>query len=185
MSQPSEQKSSTTKSSDPTDQDHHRYWPTGLTPITPQARRRGVAYPTYITDALWKRAVSWTGPSRFKTNVDKRIFELIDSMIKGMDKRMAGSDDEDGFLFFKFKHWFYERGKPNAKKKASMKCGCRLFINPDTNEPWILVFDPEYDYATQLKKQDLEELKDDQHELTTEEPTDFLALAVGETPASD
>ena len=74
-------------------------------------------------------------------------------MVTGIDKALAGADnEEEGFVFFKFKHWFWERAKPKAKKETSMKIGCRMMIHPETMFPWILLFDTVEDANLELKK---------------------------------
>jgi len=139
------------------DKADHFYWPEGLIPITPQARRVGFQFSVYVTKTIWSRACSWTGPapiSIYKTSPDQRIFELLNSAHEGLQKRLAGSDEEDGFLYYRFKHFFWDKGRPKAKKKSSMKIGCRLFLHPDTQRPWMLFFDPDYDYESMLKKKE-------------------------------
>ncbi len=137
------------------EKEEHSYYPhEKLIPITPQARRAGFICPAYVTPTIWKRACSWSGgQSRRQTNPDKRIFELLRSASDGLNKRLAGDpDDEEGFLYYRFKHFFWDRGRPTAKKMSSMKIGCRLFLNPETGKPWALLFDPDYDYENVLKK---------------------------------
>jgi len=135
--------------------DHSYYYPSDkLVPITPQARRAGFEYEMYITPALWSKAVSWTGQSsKRKTNTDKRIYQLISSCSDGLTKKMAADpEDADGFVYFRFKHFYWQAGRDAAKKKAKTKVGCRLFIHPTTGQPWMLLFDPDYDYAIELEK---------------------------------
>ncbi len=124
-----------------------------LVPITPQARRVGFEFPVYVTQTIWNRCISWTGgPYRHNTSPDRRIFELLDACSTGLQKKLAGSDEEDGFVYFRFKHFFWDKGRKNAKKQASIKIGCRIFLDPEKQAPWILLFDPDYDYSNVLKK---------------------------------
>ena len=142
-------------SDDALTEEHSYYWPSkALVPITPQARRAGFEYPMYVTPAIWSRVLGWTGqPSKRKTSVDKRIYQLLESCSDGLTKRLsADTSDEEGFLYFKFKHFYWEKGRDEAKKKAKMKVGCRLLLDPDTKIPWMLLLDPDYDYALELKK---------------------------------
>jgi len=143
-------------SDDAITEEHSYYWPSkALVPITPQARRAGFEYPMYVTPAIWAKAISWSGESsKRNTGTDKRIFQLLESCSDGLTSRLsADSADEEGFLYFKFEHFYWERGrKDKAKKKAKMKIGCRLFLDPDTKVPWMLLLDPDYDYGLELKK---------------------------------
>ena len=142
-------------SDDAITEEHSYYWPSDvLVPITPQARRAGFEYPMYVTPAIWSKCLGWTGQStKRKTSADKRIFQLLESCSDGLTSRLsADSADEEGFLYFQFKHFYWEKGRDKAKKKAQIKVGCRLLLDPDTKAPWMLLLDPDYDYAIELKK---------------------------------
>ncbi len=135
--------------------EHSYYYPSDkLIPVTPQARKVGFEYPIYVTERIWARALSWTGQSsKRKTNVERRIFQLLEACSDGLQKKLAGDpNDEEGFVYFQFKHFFWDRDRDEAKKKTKMKMGCRLFLHPDDGKPWMCVVDPDYDYALELKK---------------------------------
>jgi hypothetical protein len=52
---------------------------------------------------------------------------------------------------FGFKHWALRKDKPKSKK-AAVKLGGRLLLHPQTEEPWLLIFNPDYDDKSQLVK---------------------------------
>jgi hypothetical protein len=101
---------------------------------------------------VWSRSITWTKGK--KTNPDKRIFELLDSAWKGMGKALA---EEPERVAYPFKHWFWERDRPKAKKQAKAKFAARLLLDPDTEEPWILIFDPQRDNEGVLRHGEPEE----------------------------
>jgi len=136
-------------------EEHSYYWPSDeLVPITPQARRAGFEYPMYVTPAIWNRCLGWANQSsKRKTSPDKRIYQLLESCSDGLTSRLsADSADEEGFLYFQFKHFYWEKDRDKAKKKVKMKIGCRLLLHPDTKVPWMILLDPDYDFALELKK---------------------------------
>jgi len=140
---------------DPITEEHSYYFPSDkLIPITPQARRAGFEYEMYVTAALWSKALGWAGQSsKRKTNPDKRIYQLLESCSDGLQKRLASDpNDAEGFVYFRFKHFYWEKDRDKAKKKAKMKIGCRLFLHPTTQAPWMCLVDPDYDYALELEK---------------------------------
>ncbi len=140
----------TTESAEPTttdDTEGHHYWPDGLVPVTPQAREFGYVFDVYVTPRIWKDMCVWAEGR--KTNTPKRLMELLESCYKGLSKALSVNDD---MLYFSFVHWYVPKGRPNAKKRAKTKLGARLLLHPETEEPWLLLFDPEYDFADQLKK---------------------------------
>ncbi len=140
---------------DPITEEHSYYFPSKeLIPITPQARRSGFEYEMYVTPALWSKVLGWANQSsKRKTNADKRIYQLLESCSDGLQKKLSSDpDDAEGFVYFRFKHFYWEKGRDDAKKKAKMKVGCRLFLHPVTQQPWMLCFDPDYDYALELEK---------------------------------
>lgn len=131
-----------------TEQVHSHYWPgEGCIPISPQARRLGWEFEVYVTRSVWSRCITWT-PDK-KSNPDKRIFELLEAAWQGMGKALAAEPD---CVFFKFKHWFWQHGRPKATKQVGFQFGTRLLLDPETEEPWILIFDPEYDNEEVLKR---------------------------------
>lgn len=124
------------------------YLPTGI-PVTPQARRIGYTFPVYVSHTVFAKACKWDGHSRFQTNFDKRINELIVHAYDGMIKRLATSDD---FVFYKFKCWFWDRyASRDAKKKRMDKFGARLFLDKD-GSPWMYIFDLKKDRIENLEK---------------------------------
>lgn len=126
--------------------DNH-YWPDGQIPITPQARNYGFPMEAYVTPFVWNRYCSWTEARG--THTDKRLYELLESVWLGMDKALARNNDCVGFSF---KHFYWRRNKPRSKKKGRGKLGVRLFLHPETEEPWLLIFNPVHDMANHLKK---------------------------------
>lgn len=123
------------------------YWPDGLVPVTPQARRFGFTMDVYVTKRVWGDVCVWTAGRG--THTDARLFELLTACFNGLGKALAKTDD---MLYFQFKHWYKERARPRAKKRTRVKLGARLLLNPSSGEPWLLLFHPEYDFANQLKK---------------------------------
>jgi hypothetical protein len=125
--------------------DSHRN-PTGV-PVTPQARKFGYEFPVYVSLAVWSELVLTDGiPSKRGTTVDLRIWEVLEASYEELLKQLAQlGDDEEAFLYYPFKAWYWSRHKPKAKKKVHKELGARLFINPDTDEPWLYLFDPEVD----------------------------------------
>lgn len=150
---------------DPITDEHSFYWPSSdLIPVTPQARTLGFEYPIYVTKAIWHKAISWSAqePSKRKTNTDKRIYQLLEACSAGLQKRLAADpNDTEGFVYFRFKHFYWERGRDNAKKKVKIKIGCRILLDPDSSAPWMLILDPDYDYAIELKKGPTADAKND------------------------
>lgn len=126
---------------------HSHYWPDGLVPATPQARRLGFVMDVYVTPRIWKDVVVWTEGRGVHT--DLRLYELLKSCFEGLGKALAADDSR---LSFKFNHWYLRKNKPNAKKRAKIKIGGRLLLHPETEEPWLLLFDPAFDHASQLKE---------------------------------
>lgn len=135
------------ESQEHTSGEHHHYWPDGLIPVTPQARRYGYVFDVYVTPFVWKTMCVWTEGRSIST--DKRLWALLDSAYRGLSAALSVHDD---FLSFTFWHWYNKKNKPGAKKKAKIKLGARLLLHPETEEPWLLFFDPQYDFKDQLKK---------------------------------
>lgn len=120
---------------------HNHYWPgKDLVPISPQASRFGYAFPVYVTRTVWNLSIAWKQGK--DTNPDKRIFELLDSCWKGMGKALSSEPDR---IMYPFKHWYWERNRPKASKMARSTLAARLFLDPETEEPWMLVFHPQAD----------------------------------------
>lgn len=125
----------------------HYYYPDGLVPVTPQARRFGYTMNVYVTQRVWKDACVWSAGRG--THTDQRLHELLQSCFQGLGKALAKQDD---MLYFQFKHWYKDRARPRAKKSVKIKLGARLMLHPDSGEPWLLLFHPTYDFANQLEK---------------------------------
>lgn len=120
---------------------HHHYWPgEDLVPITPQARRLGFAFPVYVTKSVWRPSIAWQQGK--DTNPDKRIYELLASCWKGMGKALASEPER---VMYTFKHWYWDRDRPKAKKQSKATYGARLLLDPETEEPWMLIFHPDID----------------------------------------
>lgn len=135
-----------TTNQDSSTEEHNHYWPLGLIPVTPQARRFGYPMNVYVTTYVWKHYCIWSGGQN--TNTDKRLFELLDSCFVGIGKGLATSPD---MVSFSFKHWLLRKNKPKSKK-TKVQLGGRLLLHPETEEPWLLIFDPAHDDKSQLKK---------------------------------
>lgn len=132
------------------EQGHSHYWPgEGLIPITPQAARYGYVFPVYVTDTVWKDSITWTPRSKVDTNADKRIYDLLASCYEGMGKALATEPDR---VYYKFKHWFWPRLNKRATKPVKAVFGARLLLDPETEEPWLLIFNPDHDDGSVLKK---------------------------------
>lgn len=120
---------------------HHHYWPgEDLIPVTPQANQFGYVFPVYVTQTVWSLSIAWKqGKS---TNADKRIFELLDSCWKGMGKALSSEPER---IMYPFKHWYWQREKPKATKMTKVEFAARLLLDPETEEPWMLIFHPTVD----------------------------------------
>ena len=124
-----------------------RYHYLGI-PVTPQATRLGYEFPVYVSENVWANCCAYNGSSRHDTNLDRRINELLASCYEGMLKKLTQTDD---FVFYEFKHWFWERYATAAKsKKEKAKLGARLFLGEDGG-PWLYIFDPVMDNGSDLK----------------------------------
>ena len=131
------------------EQEHHHYWPgEGCIPITPQASRYGYVFPVHVTRSVWSNAITWTPQRNRKDTAESRIYDLCHACYEGMGKALAAEPDR---VYFEFKHWFWDRLKPKAKKKVKAKYGARLLLDPETEEPWLLIFDPSADGKEVLK----------------------------------
>lgn len=131
----------------PGDEDTGHYWPDGLVPVTPQARRYGYVFDVYVTPRVWRDMCVWNEGAG--THTEKRLYELLESCYQGLAKSLAKADD---FVSFTFQHFYKKKNKPKAKKRGRIKMGARLLLHPETEEPWLLLFDPEYDFKAMLKK---------------------------------
>lgn len=122
-------------------QAHHHYQPgEDCVPVTPQARTLGYPFPVYITKNVWSECVSWPGGRN--TSPDRRIYETVSSAYEGMLKRLSVDDQ---MVQYEFKHWYWSKSRPKAKKPRKITLGARLLIDFETDEPWMLIFDPEFD----------------------------------------
>lgn len=161
------------ESPEQTNTEHSHYWPDDLIPVTPQARRYGYVFDVYVTKRVWKDMCVWSEGQNLST--DKRLWQLLDSCYRGLGAALSVHDD---FVSFTFRHWYKKKRKPKAKKMAKIKLGARLLLHPETEEPWLLLFDPEYDFTDQLKKGDA---PDGEHE---EDRTDEAGPGTVELPDS-
>jgi len=135
-----------TKSTESTE--HNHYYPAGI-PVTPQARRFGYPMDVYVTKGVWKNNCVWPGYSA-ATSTDRRLHDLLSSCFEGIGKGLATSPD---MVSFTFKHWSLRKDKPKSKAKKT-KLGGRLLLHPDTGNPWLLIFNPEFDDKSELEKGD-------------------------------
>ncbi len=165
---------------DSAEQEHHHYWPGEKTiPLTPQARRLGFAFEVYATHSVWGECITWTKGRN--TNPDKRIFELLESCYEGLTKSMS-TEAGDG-VYFEFKHWFWDRARPKAKKQTKAKYGARLLLDPETEEPWLLIFCIDRDGKEVLKRGEPKEDRTDDSESGskgTDLPGDSPGLDLGD-----
>lgn len=142
------------------EQEHSHYWPgADCIPITPQATRFGYVFPVYVTKSVWSDVITWTPQKGKETSAEKRIYDLLDSCWKGMGKALTSEPDR---VMYTFKHWFWDRARPAAKKPAKMKFGARLLLDPETEEPWLLIFNPADDDKEVLKRGEPEENRTDE-----------------------
>lgn len=133
---------------------HAHYYPAGV-PITPQASRFGYGFPVYVSNTVWRELCIATDiPQKHGANIDERIIRLLTACYEGMIKELAKHDD---FVFYDFKHWYWKRGKPKAKKMAQARLGARLFMDPETNAPWMYIFLMYVDSIDTLKSGDAPE----------------------------
>jgi hypothetical protein len=54
-------------------------------------------------------------------------------------------------IMYTFKHWFWDRNKPKATKQERASFAARLLLDPETEEPWLLIFNPNVDGKEVLK----------------------------------
>lgn len=107
-------------------------------PVTPQAKRVGIEFPTYVSSYVWANYCITDGlPSRLEQTVDTRVAKLLIHMLEGLEAKSAV---DEGFLWFPFKIWYHDRKQPRAKKQKRARLGARLFLT-ENGEPWIYVFD--------------------------------------------
>ena len=120
--------------------EHNHYRPgEGCIPLTPQATRFGYAFPVHVTRSVWAESISWVKQKGKETSAEKRIYDLLDSCYKGMGKALSTQID---MVQYEFKHWFWDRLRPKATKPIKAVYGARLLLDPETEEPWLLIFDP-------------------------------------------
>jgi hypothetical protein len=132
---------------DPEREDSY-YHPDGI-PITPQARRFGYEFPVYVSKLVWGKVCVAVGiPSKHGTNLEKRIWHLLQYCYEGMAKKLAAEDD---FLYYDFKVWYWSRDRPNAKKMQKWILGARLMLDPSTDGPWLYIFAPNVDQIEDLE----------------------------------
>ena len=53
-------------------------------------------------------------------------------------------------VMYEFKHWYWRRERPKATKQARTTFASRLLLDPETEEPWMLIFLPTVDGAEVL-----------------------------------
>jgi len=150
---------------DPEQQDSY-YHPGGV-PITPQAVRFGYEFPVYVSKHVWGTACVAEGiPSKHSTNLDKRIWHLLQYCYEGMAKKLATEED---FLWYGFKVRYWDRNRPKAKKQVKDRYAARLFLDPSTDGPWLYIFDPSVDHIDTLEKGSMtcEESCTDSEEIST------------------
>lgn len=142
------------------EQEHSHYWPgEGTIPITPQAVRFGYVFPVYVTKSVWRDVITWTPQKGKETSAEKRIYDLLDSCWKGMGKALTTEPDR---VMYTFKHWFWDRKRPASKKPVKLKLAARLLLDPETEEPWLLIFNPDTDDKEVLKHGEHEENRTDE-----------------------
>ena len=126
------------------------YYHPGGVPITPQARRFGYEFPVYVSENVWGKACLSSGIRQMhNTTLDRRIIELLQHCYDGMAKKLA---TDDGFLFYYFKIWYWDRSRRDAKKKSRARLGARLFLDPSTDGPWLYIFEPNVDSIDALEQ---------------------------------
>ena len=156
---------------------HSHYWPgEGCIPITPQARQLGWTYDVYVTHSVWGRCITWTKGKN--TNPDRRIFQLLESCWDGMGKALSSEPER---VMYQFKHWYWRRNRPKAKKKVKGQFAARLLLHPQTEEPWILIFDPLRDNEGVLEHGEPEEHREHEGGDRDEVPEcpDYTQLDIG------
>jgi len=126
------------------------YYHPGGVPITPQARKFGYEFPVWVSENAWNTCCISIGvKSAHNQTLDGRILRLLMSCYEGMAKKLAS---DDGFLWYDFKHWFWSRNRPEAKKMIKMKLAARLFLDPLTDGPWLYIFAPNVDSIDDLEQ---------------------------------
>lgn len=130
---------------------HHHYWPgEGVITLTPQALRYGFAFEVHCTHSVWSDVVTWTAHKKHKgVSSETRMYDLLHACYSGLQRKLAVEED---FVYFEFPHWFVNRFRPEARKKSKITLGARLLLNPETDEPWLLIFEPGIDGEEVLKR---------------------------------
>ena len=130
-------------------EEDHLYCPGGI-PITPQARRFGYEFPVYVSKTVWAGQCLYVGtPNKHGTSTERRIIELLQYCYDGMIKKLAVQDD---FVFYQFKVWYWCSVNRTKKKKRRAMLAARLFQDPDTQGPWLYIFNPKEDSIDELTK---------------------------------
>jgi hypothetical protein len=129
------------------------YQPGGV-PISPQAKRFGYEFPVYVSQTVWDDQCIGHFPHRFNTHTEKRIVELLQYCYDGMLKKLSVEDD---FILYYFKVWYFDRDLPKKvgrklPKKKRARLAARLFRDPDTQGPWLYIFNPKEDSIDELTK---------------------------------
>ncbi len=141
------------------------YNPAGV-PITPQARRFGYEFPVYVSSIVWSKVCIAQGiPSKHAASLEQRIWHLLQYCYEGMAKKMAA---DEGFLYYEFKAFYWDRSRPNAKKKQRWKLGARLFLDASTDGPWLYIFAPNVDSIDALERGTPDEQPDETTEALTQ-----------------
>lgn len=130
------------------------YHPAGV-PVTPQARQFGYEFPVHVSTTVWREQCVAIGiMSRHNATLDRRIIELLQYCYDGMLKKLTQQDD---FLYYPFKIWYWDRNRPQAKKKRRARLGARLFLDPSTGGPWLYIFNEKVDSIDALEPGELPE----------------------------
>ena len=147
-----------------------------LLDICGQAMQFGYVFPVFVTKQVWGECITWTPKigKHSEVTAEKRIYELLQSCYSGMGKALASNPDR---VFYEFKHWFWPRMRPKAKKQCKMEFGARLLLYPETEEPWLLIFDPARDGEEVLDRGESTENR--------EIVGDTGAMGVGDSPDLD
>jgi len=128
--------------------DQNSYFYPGGVPITPQARRFGYEFPMYVSKNVWNAQCIYVGnTNKYRTNTERRIVELLQYCYDGMAKKLAVQDD---FVYYTFKIWYWCPVNRNKTKKRRARLAARLFLDPDTNKPWLYIFNPTEDKINEL-----------------------------------
>ena len=93
-----------------------------------------------------------------------------------MGKALATAPDR---VMYSFKHWYWDRHRPASTKPIQGKFGARLLLNPETEEPWLLIFHPTDDDKEVLNRGEHDENRKHEADSGSEQHADGSEVDLG------